>query len=170
MCASAAMVATLLLSQPVQAQGFVNPWAGVVFGNDIAEKKFGSFGVAAGAIGRVVGIEANLGYAPDFFQEALENSEADLMGNLVVGPMLGDGGYGVRPYVLGGLGLIRTSLAGVSTNDPAFDLGAGVSVYFTPHVGFRGDARYFRTLNTDDPFGEAGAFHFWRAQLGITIH
>ena len=171
MCMAATMVALMAAPQPARAEGFINPWAGVVFGNTEAEQKFGSFGVAAGLIGRVIGLEVNLGHAPNFFQETLKNSETDLTGNLVVGPMMGSGGYGVRPYVVGGLGLIRTSFEGFSsTQDLAFDLGAGVSVYFTPHVGFRGDARYFRTLNSDDLFGAAGDFHFWRAQLGVTIH
>lgn len=166
-----AAVALLTTPQTARAEGFINPWAGIVFGNNETEKTFGSFGAAAGFIGRMVGLEANLGHAPNMFKETLKNSETDLTGNLFIGPMLGKGSYGVRPYVVGGLGIIRTSFEGFSsTQDPAFDLGAGVIVSFTPHLGVRGDARYFRTLNSDDPLGTAGDFHFWRAQLGVTLH
>lgn len=170
-----AAVALVFLPQAARAEGYVNPWAGVVFGNDAIENKFGSFGVAAGAAGTLAGFELNLGYAPNPFDEAIDNSELDLMGDILIGPMVGSGGYGIRPFVIGGLGLIRTTLEGLdATNDFGFNVGAGVSGYFSPHVGIRADVRYFRTINSDEPLADLnidlGEFHFWRAQIGLTIH
>ena len=131
-----AAAALLTTPQTARAEGFINPWAGIVFGNNETEKTFGSFGAAAGFMGRMIGLEANLGHAPNMFKETLKNSETDLTGNLIVGPMLGKGSYGVRPYVVGGLGIIRTSFEGFSsTKDPACDLGAGVIVNISSQSG-----------------------------------
>jgi hypothetical protein len=157
------------------AQGFVSPWAGIVFGTDAVDSNRPAFGVAAGAANGIVGFEANFGYTPNFFDENdFDNNELDLMGNLLIGPMAGSGGYGIRPFVVGGLGLIRTSFEGTdATNDFGFNVGAGLEGYFSPHVGLRGDVRYFRTINADDVEDvdfDLGEFDFWRATIGITIH
>jgi hypothetical protein len=172
-----AAVTVVSLPRPARAEGFINPWAGVVFGNDTIENTVGSFGVSAGAAGTLAGFELNLGYAPNPFDENIDNSELDLMGDVLIGPMVGSGGYGIRPFVIGGLGLIRTTLEGLEdTNDFGFNVGAGVSGYFSRHVGLRADVRYFRTINAEEPEGlddlniDLGEFHFWRAQIGLTIH
>jgi hypothetical protein len=170
MALAAAVVVGVSAPRLAYADGYINPWAGVVFGNDQAEKKFGSFGVAAGDTGHVVGFEANLGYAPDFFDESVDNSVLDLMGNIIIGPMAGNNGYGIRPYVTGGLGLIRTSVADSHENDFGFNVGGGVYGYFSPHVGVRANARYLRTLNAGDDSLDIGEFHFWRAEFGLIIH
>lgn len=170
MVLATAVVMGISAPRQARAEGYVNPWAGVVFGNDAAEKKFGSFGLALGDAGHVVGFEANIGYAPDFFDEAIDNSVLDLMGNVVIGPMAGNNGYGIRPFVTGGLGLIRSKVEDFSENDLGFNVGGGVFAYFSPRVGFRGTVRYLRTLNADDLGIDAGQFHYWRAELGITIH
>jgi hypothetical protein len=171
MVLAAAVVMGISAPRQARAEGYINPWAGVVFGNDQAEKKFGSFGVAVGDAGHIVGFEANLGYAPDFFDEAIDNSVLDLMGNLVIGPMAGNNGYGVRPFVTGGLGVIRTAFEDDSNTDLGFNVGGGIFAYFSPRVGVRGTVRYFRTLNADEDFHlDTGEFHYWRAELGITIH
>src|SRR5262245_27204508 len=161
---AAAVVATRWAPQQARAEGFLNPWAGVVFGNDSAEKKFGSFGVAVGDTGHIVGFEVNFGYAPDLFDEVVDNSELDLMANIMIGPMVGDNGYGVRPFVGGGLGVIRTSFADESEADLGFNAGGGLFINFSPRIGVRGDLRYFRTISDSSV-----ELDFWRAQLGITI-
>jgi opacity protein-like surface antigen len=169
---------------PVEARadGYVSPWAGVNFGNDQAEGDW-AFGVNAGAMGAgIIGGELDFGFAPNFFGESVNNHVLNVMGNLIVGvPVGGTSGPGIRPYVTGGLGLIRTSIdSGVSgvdaftTNDFGFNLGAGAMGFFNDHFGLRGDVRYYRTLNEDSGNDELidldlGAFDFWRASIGIVI-
>lgn len=139
-------------------------------------------GVNAGYMGAgIIGGEVAFGYSPNFFGETLDNHELDLMGNLIIGvPIGGTSGGGLRPYVTGGLGLIRTNLeTGVSnvggSNDFGYNLGGGVMGYFGDHFGLRGDLRYFRTLNTEDlsapgfPAIDLGSFAFWRASFGVVI-
>lgn len=160
-----------------QAQGYVNPWAGIVFGNDEAENQFKSFGVSVGATGgRFFGVEAAFGFAPDFFDEPVDNYVLDLMGNITLGPEVGSLRW--RPYVTGGLGLIRTSVdvgianAAVTDNSFGFSVGGGISGFFSNHVGLRGEVRYLRTLNSDDGDSldfDLGEFDFWRAQIGLMI-
>jgi opacity protein-like surface antigen len=174
-----AAVAFVLTPAQVRAEGYVNPWLGGNFGNSSAEGKV-AFGVNAGGMGAgIIGGELSFGFAPDFFGESVENSVLDLMGNLIIGiPVGGTSGPGIRPFVTGGLGLIRTSIdaPGVdAANDFGYNLGGGVMGYFTDHIGLRGDVRYLRTLNSEDldapgvPDIDLGSFHFWRATIGLVI-
>src|SRR5207253_9363306 len=106
------------------------------------------------------------------------NTVLNLMGNVIVGvPIGGTSGAGARPYVTGGLGLIRTQIDGgnvfrvsSSNNQLGYDLGAGVMGFFNDHVGVRGDLRYFRTLTGDVVNGlDLGGLHFWRLAAGVVI-
>ena len=140
------------------AQGFISPFIGFDFGGDSGcptagdcEDKNSNIGVGFGTMGAVVGFEAELGYARDFFGEAPGQSSNVLtfMSNLIIGPKIGP----VRPYVLGGLGLIKThveltgtSLLETDNNSFGWDLGGGVMVMFGEHVGVRGDLRKFASF------------------------
>ncbi len=133
----------------------------------------------------IVGGEADFGWSPSFFGNQSDfghNTVMNLMGNLILGvPVGGQHGAGIRPYVVGGVGLIRTQIDGgtiakVSSSDNMFgwDAGGGVMGYFADHVGVRVDLRYLRAtheLNTGvssvDINGDR--LHFWRASLGLVI-
>ena len=175
------VVATLWAPAQARAEGYVSPFAGVVFGNDSIDSK-PAWGVNAGFMGAgIIGAEVDFGYAPDVFTDAVSNHLLDFMGNIIVGiPVGGTSGPGVRPFVTGGLGLIQvkidpgvTSVGEYKTNDFGFNLGAGVMGYFSNHVGLRGDVRYFRTINNDNSGNSVdfslGGFDFWRASIGLVI-
>ena len=133
-----------------------------------------------------VGFEIDFGYSPNFFETSTTSSGFEfasssnvttLMGNLVIGATSGS----VRPYVVGGVGLLRTNVqdAGevfdISTkNDFGLDVGGGVMGFFSENVGLRGDIRYFRgfrgTSDSDSVTGIAlGDFSFWRGSLGVSF-
>jgi len=166
------------------ADGFFSPWVGVNFANDPGDGR-GSFGFTAGSMGGgVIGGEFDLGYSPNFFGESAvfgDNNVLNIMGNVIVGvPIGGQRGAGLRPYVTGGLGLIRSVVKGpanvldVKNNDLGFNLGGGVMGYFNNHIGLRGDLRFLRTFNTDDTTGNPldfnlGTFDFWRGSVGIVL-
>lgn len=184
------MAATLaLLASPTRlyADGFVSPWVGVNFAHDPGDGR-GSFGVTAGGMGAgIIGGEFDLGYSPSFFGSSADfgnNNVLNVMGNLIVGiPIGGTHGAGFRPYVTGGLGLIRSVVEGTvgslditdtRNNDMGYDLGAGVMGFFNNHVGVRGDLRYFRAFNDNatslDPLTfQLGSFHFWRGSFGLVL-
>jgi hypothetical protein len=179
---------------PIQAraEGFVNPWAGVNFGS---AKNFGSsvdngrgaFGVNAGGMGAgVIGGEVAFGYSPSYFGTKTDfgnNTLIDLMGNLIVGvPVGGTHGAGFRPFVTGGLGLIRTQIDGGTlfkvsghNNMAGWNLGAGAMGFFNDHVGARGELKYYRgfkdLVTGDTRFDVDGnnQLHYWRLGLGIVI-
>ena len=175
-----ATVALVCAPTVARADGYVNPWAGVNFGSEIANGR-GAFGASAGWMGAgIAGAEVNFGYSPSFFgtqDDFGNNTVLDLMANVIVGvPIGGQHGHGFRPYVTGGLGLIRTQIDGgtvfdvqTSDNDFGWNLGAGAMGYFNDHVGVRGDVRYLRNINGD--IAESlhfsnGGFHFWRTSIG----
>jgi opacity protein-like surface antigen len=167
---------TIGLPREARADGFLIPWAGVNFANDQEEGDV-TFGAGAGFMGSgIAGLELDFGYAPDFFGEAVDNYVMTGMGSVILGvPVGGTGGPGIRPYVVAGLGMIRTRVAllGVSnaTNEAGFNVGGGVLTYFGDHVGLRGDVRYFRNFSEIDisELQFAGSFHFWRASIGLVL-
>jgi opacity protein-like surface antigen len=152
------------------AQGFISPLIGFDFGGDSGcptasdcEDKNSNIGVAFGSLG-AVGYEGELSYARNFFGETPGTSSNVLtfMNNLMIAPKIG----AVRPYVLIGVGLIKTrveftvpSLLELDNNSFGWDFGGGLMVFFGDHIGIRGDLRKFKSFQTDDaipflPFGD----------------
>ena len=143
-----------------RADGFVTPWVGSAFGSNIQNGQT-TFGVSAGGMGAgIIGGEVDFGWSPSFFGTKSDfgnNTVMNLMGNVILGiPIGGTHGGGVRPYVVGGIGLIRTQIDGgiahqlvsiPSNNMFGWDAGGGVMGYFNQHVGLRGDVRYLRATS-----------------------
>ena len=86
---------------------------------------------------------------------------------------------GSKPYIVGGLGLIRPEVkdpADVFTlkhNDFGGDVGGGVIIFFADHVGIRGDYRYLRSFKHSEGangFGiDFSGFNFSRATGGVVF-
>jgi opacity protein-like surface antigen len=196
-CVLAAAVALVSAPAQVFAEGYISPWVGVNFGNepggDFDEELDGgraAFGVSGGWMGAgIIGGEVDFGYSPSFFGTETDfgnNTLMTLMGNIIVGiPVGGTTGGGVRPYVTGGVGLVRTQIDGgdffpeASNNDFGWNLGAGVMGFFNDRVGLRGDVRYIRNLVSDDdddidddfdfPDFDQGDLEFWRLTIGVVF-
>jgi len=179
-----------LSAAPARAQGFVAPFVGYDFGgdagncpslfSDCTEKKT-SYGVVFGFLaGGFFGVEADIGYAPDFFGESQEfgdNSVLTFMTNLVIGIPAG----GVRPYASAGLGLMRTharlDTIDLGTEDTqnawAYDVGGGVMFFLPYHLGIRADYRYFRSLQNFEILSlevRNPKLSFSRVSVGLVIH
>ena len=185
-----AAAALVLAPMQARADGWVTPWIGSAFGSSI-ENGRGTFGVSAGGMGAgVVGGEVDFGYNPSFFGTQTDfgnNSVLNFMGNLIVGvPIGGTYGKSVRPYVVGGVGLIRTQIDGAtgtnflrpasSDNMFGWDAGVGVMGFFNDHVGLRGELRYLRgTHDMNDSTGinsidfNGNKLHFWRPSIGVVF-
>ena len=97
-------------------------------------------------------------------------------------PFGGQRGFGIRPYGIVGIGAVKASgdafnnLLSVSDYHVAWDAGGGVMMFFTTHVGIRGDVRYIRSLEAVDllpatPGLELGTGHldFTRASVGLVF-
>jgi len=179
----AALAAT---AGPAAADGYITPYLGYNFGGDSAhcatltncEEKHANFGVSLGSAGAILGFEEDIGYAKNFFMAApgVDNNVFHAMSNLLVGVFAGP----VQPYVLVGAGLIRTHVSlnptQVSSDNNAlgYDLGGGVSGFFSPHVGVRGDIRHFHTLQDVTLLRLGGLtagekLDYWRASVGVAF-
>jgi opacity protein-like surface antigen len=142
---------------PSRAQGFVSPFIGYDFGGNAGcpqisgcEDKRSNVGIAFGSMGKILGFEEEFADARNFFGSVGSESSSviTLMSNIMIVPAIGP----VHPYVLGGLGLMkthvdfnRTDLLSTTNNGLAWDIGGGVTVLFMPHVGVRGDIRHFHS-------------------------
>ncbi len=152
-------------------------------------EKRGTFGASLAWMGAgAIGFELDFGYTPNFFESTEGEEDIDygdnnlttFMANLVIGaPIGGQSGPGIRPYASGGVGIIRSQiddafeLFDVSSNDWGFNAGAGITGFFSDKVGIRGDVRYFRSLQDNEPDDELdialGSLRFWRGSVGITF-
>jgi hypothetical protein len=183
------VVSIFLIAPSADAQGYVAPSLGVVFGNPSAQGR-ADFIADLGWLSRFepLGFELDVMYAPSFFGNQGpygENSVTAGMANIVVAGG-GSGRYGfgrrrtvVRPYVSGGVGVMHEVVTTpdaanrISNNDLGLNLGAGVMAFTSRSVGVRGDVRYFRDL-IDTQSGNTtnidfGSFHFWRASIGVIV-
>lgn len=145
-------------STTAHAQSSVSPLIGFNFGGDASspeitnctDKKLNA-GVSLGTMGDVFGFEEEFAYAKDFFGTApgLSSSVLTLMTNVMLVPKGGP----VRPFALAGLGLIKThvefapsSLLTSDDNHFGGDVGGGLMVFVSRHVGVRGDVGYFHSF------------------------
>ena len=132
----------------------------------------------------VLGIEADFTHAPGFFEGdnprglVVTSRVATLTGNVVLAAPLAMTRDSLRPYFVGGLGLIqaRSKNAGglfpVDRDLLGLDLGVGAHGLLTPRTGVRFDVRRFKAVGGEpDPFARPGLSHlsFWRASAGVTI-
>jgi opacity protein-like surface antigen len=189
------VAATMLAAAaPAGADGFVTPFVGVNFGgatdkafnNALEDNSKLAYGASIGWMGAgVFGLEADFGYSPKFIAPAADLGQTNVMtitGNLILGvPLGGQHGFGVRPYVVAGVGLIRTSVDGTLSdfvpdrNSFGYDLGGGLNIYFADHVGIRGDLRYFRDFSVTDAGNLIGVvlgndkLDFFRGSAGLVL-
>jgi opacity protein-like surface antigen len=154
-----AVVFACALPRPATAQAYISPFIGYNFSGDAGcphitqcEDKNLDWGASLGAANVLFGFELDTGYTRHFFGESntYDVSVLTFMGNVLLAPRFGP----IQPYGLVGLGLIRTtndlsSIGGIdeSSNDFGSDVGGGLMIHFSRHVGIRGDVRYFYTFD-----------------------
>jgi opacity protein-like surface antigen len=182
---AAAIVMLACAPRPARAEGFLIPFIGYNFGGDSAncqsltncEEKHTNFGVSIGSMGTLFGIEEDIGYAKNFFGQTpgTDSNVFSAMTNLMAGVGVGP----VQPYALVGIGLIRPHVSLNPTqvgekNGLGYDVGGGVNVFPSKHLGVRGDIRHFHTF-TDVTVPLLGTtitnekLNWWRASLGLAL-
>jgi opacity protein-like surface antigen len=150
----------LAWATPSRAQGFISPLIGYDFGGNSGcpaisncEDKRRNLGIAIGKMGAVFGVEEEFADAKNFFGQVGDQSSSiiTLMTNVMVVPALGP----VHPYLLGGLGLMKThvdftrsDVLSTDNNSLAWDIGGGVTILFARRVGIRGDIRHFHSAKS----------------------
>jgi opacity protein-like surface antigen len=189
-----ACVAMVAAPRPARADGYVTPFIGVNFSgatggalvNAVGDNSRLTYGVSIGFMGGgVIGLEEDFAYAPKFVAAGAgigQTNVLTLMTNLIIGiPVGGQKGGGIRPYVLGGVGLLRTNVENSiavlvpDRNSVGFDLGGGLNIYFADNVGIRGDIRYLRDFSVADDNNAIGVslgrgrLDFWRGSAGLVL-
>ncbi len=192
-CATVAAAAMLLLCVPrtYAAEWQIKPFVGAELGASTTyvivpasslHPHF-TFGGNGTWLGEIFGLEADFAHTHAVFNAVTAPLVADsgattLTGNLVVAMPRRLAQYTLRPYVVGGAGLMHVSLDDipgafqVRRNFQAMDLGGGVTGFLTPRVGVSWDVRYFRSIDRTIEEGVSfGSEHlsFWRASMALAI-
>jgi opacity protein-like surface antigen len=96
-----------------------------------------------------------------------------MMGSMLVAPQFGP----VRPYALLGLGLIKARVEPLSAqehtdNHLGWNIGGGLMIFPTRHVGVRGEIRYFHAFQDLELSGidlSDRKLDFGRAAAGVVF-
>jgi hypothetical protein len=180
------------LTAEARADWLVTPFLGATFGAETTlpdlgggtDVKHWTFG-ASGAVltGQIFGLEADLAWVPGFFEgkdpQALVSGSrlTTLFGNVIAAVPLAVSRESLRPYLVGGLGLVhidpsdRVNLA-EGGNSLGLQLGGGALGLVSDRTGVRFDLRQTRTLGhaRNDLTGVSGTkVSFWRATVGVVF-
>jgi hypothetical protein len=193
------LIVTLILLAPVtaHAEWQVRPFIGYTFGSETSfidpehaiDNQNVVWGGSGGWLGEIFGLEADFGRAPGFFQteesnlppelRVVESAVTTLTGNIVIALPRRMAGYGLRPYFVGGAGLMHVDLLGkidiVRHNRtlPTLSLGGGVTGFLTDRVGFNWDVRRLSTLRGEgETLGNSlgdEQLSLWRATMAVAL-
>ena len=176
-----------------RADFLITPFVGTVFGGNTtlldldvgaASSKHWTFGAsAAWQSDHILGVEADFATVPGFFQNddsgtglVLGSRVTTLTGSVIASLPLSVTRESLRPYLLGGLGLIHASsedLLGLNESGDwlGLQLGGGAVGMLTDRAGVRFDLRHSRTLSRDTTLrGErTSKLSFWRFTVGVTL-
>jgi len=184
-------LALLVLPAPACAEWQLHPFLGVTFGGDntfvdlehAAGRAHLAVGISGLLLGDVIGIEVDIGHMPGFFQTGdqlllLGSSVSTLTGNVVLAVPRHLTQYTLRPYLVGGAGLMhvrsdqKLPALSFAENLPAIDVGGGVTGFLTKRVGLNWGVRYFRSVGekAEGPVVVTGQqLSFWRANMALAI-
>jgi len=176
-----ALILLLLRPAPASAEWQLRPFLGLTFGGSTtffdleqaADDPNLVIGFNSVLLGELIGLEADVGYAPGFFQSGgqhlvTRSSATTVTGNIVVALPRRLAEFTLRPYFVGGAGLMQarindpSKVLGVSSTLPALDLGGGVTGFLTDRIGVSWDVRHFRSFG-----GKARGLSFGREQLSF---
>jgi hypothetical protein len=187
-----ALALLAVLPRSASAEWQIRPSLGVTFAGGTtflySEQAAGQPKLAIGMngvlLGENIGIEGDFGWTPRFFQSGdqrlvVGGSATTLTGNIVIALPRHLTQYTLRPYFVGGAGLMRARIdhalvaLSVASNLPALDVGGGATGFLTDHVGLSWDMRYFRSIsgNAEGHGVSVGAeqLSFWRANMALAI-
>ena len=187
----------LMSARTFAADRQIRPFIGATFGGATtffdpenpehpAGKVNPAIGVSAVFLGDVFGAEVDVADAPGFFDGdkhlVLGSRVTTMSGNVVVAAPHRLTEYSLRPYFVGGAGLMRvsrTTASGVfdiSSVIPQLNGGVGVVAFLTNRVGVCWDVRRFQSVGSNTSsvglsFAQSGEEHvsFWRAGMAVVI-
>ena len=184
----------LLWTPPAEAHAewLITPFLGSSFAGETTFLVFEggtgrklTLGVSLSHLGDgILGIEAEVGHTPRFFEGnsplglVLNSRVTTVTGSVIIAAPLALTRESLRPYLVGGLGLMQARSKNVAGLFPVeedlfgLSLGAGAIGFVTDRTGLRFDLRHFKAIaGADSPLARPGAsrLSFWRATAGVTI-
>ncbi len=190
----------LVCARPAAAEWQYAPFFGWVFGGHTSFSDLETAsadmhraaGVTVTRLGRgPFGFEGTALYVPGFFNDPSLAGKDDiitssrvvaLMGNLVLTAPQRWNQYGLRPYLSGGLGLLRVDesddAGAIAVHQRLFagNIGGGAVGFITDRSGLRFDLRFYGNVrNLADtegitvPVGAPKHLRFWAASIGWVI-
>lgn len=179
------------LPSPAAADWLITPFVGTAFGGDTnfvvlargVPKKF-TFGASVGLLSdRVLGVEFDIAHSPHFFEPDLArlvtgSHVTTMTGNVIAAVPLAVTQESLRPYLVGGLGLVHASaedflgVFSVHDNLLGMSIGGGAIGLVSNRTGVRFEIRQFKSLGREpNPATGSGAarISFWRASAGVVI-
>ncbi|MGQ0736409.1 MAG: outer membrane protein [Acidobacteriota bacterium] len=191
---AALLAASMLVATPGRAEAdwFVTPYLGVKFAADTnfvdLEQGANNTKLAVGAaLGWLaegpLGIEADVGYYPRFFERSsgslvARSQVVTLMGSVILAVPRSLTRDSLRPFLSGGAGLMHVGIDDVASVFPvdsnlfAVNVGGGAVGALTNRTSVRFDLRYFKSVSTEETprvgFGST-RLSFWRAAIGVTL-
>lgn len=148
-----------------------------------ADKAHKTFGISLAQLYNVFGWDVDVADTPGFFQNSdsaglvLSSRVTTMTGNIVIAAPRSRTEYGLRPYFVGGAGVMRTRLVDYlgsferSNFLPTFNLGGGAVGFVTNRSGVAWELRRFKSLdrNTKETGLAFGREHvsFWRASMAF---
>jgi hypothetical protein len=188
----AAMALIATAARPAAAEWQLKPFLGLTFGgtttfvdlDDAAGHPHVVYGGSVTWLGEIVGVELEFGHTPGFFeagqvQLVKRSSTTTLTGNVVIALPRRIAQYGLRPYFVGGAGMIRAHIGDaldafpIADNLVGVNLGGGATGFLTSRVGLNWDVRHFATVggNTGVRGVSLGPeqLSFWRASMALAF-
>jgi hypothetical protein len=191
------LLVALLLSvcapaTPARADWLITPFVGTSFGGEttflVLEAGAGSrmtLGASVALLGAgILGVEADVAHTPKFFEGenptglVLSSRVTTITGNVMLAAPLSLTRESLRPYLVGGLGLLqgRSRHAGgvfpLDEDRLGLSLGGGAIGFVTDRTGLRFDVRHIKAITgADGPLARDGVsrLSFWRASVGVTL-
>lgn len=188
----AVLAVGLLMAGPIEARAEwqIKPFLGVALGGDTTfvdvVDTVGGLNVTLGAsavlLGEVLGVEADFGHGPGFFHRdggrVQRSSVTTLSGGIVVALPRRLAQYGLRPYAVGGAGMMHVGISRqfgvleVDTTLPAYYVGGGVTGFLSDRFGLSWDLRHIRSFGGSKARGVSigpEELSFWRATMALAI-
>ena len=172
---------------PFVGVGFAGETTFLVLGRGAGESKLTLGGSVALVSDGLLGIEADVAHTPGFFKNDKDPLPLRLVtssrvttvgGNLIIATPLAVTRESLRPYLVGGLGLMQAriddlvSVFPLDKNLLGLSLGGGAIGLFSERTGVRFDLRHLKAITGEDgPLAADGTsrLSFWRASVGVII-
>jgi hypothetical protein len=188
-------VALLLFPAAASAEWQLKPFLGITFGGATtfvdAEDAAGEPNIAYGAsvllIGEIIGIDADVSFGPGYFDRGdltlvSHSRVTTVTGNVVLAMPRRLTEYTLRPYFVGGAGMLRVNVHEASDafvfadNLVGIDVGGGVTGFLgnTRRFGVNWEVRHFSSIGGNPSLIQGVSFgpeqiSFWRASMALVF-